>query len=299
VLQRCLPCGETGVFDNNGRLPSLSLAFEEEENNFAKILNSDLFNRSRILRVEKVEPEPGRVFAPGKHSSFSVSLRALPPKSDMAVKAELSSGKTTLFFLGGRFEILHEGKVLSSSMGIYTSFRCAGRWHDSVSKAVWKVEKSGGGALVCSAQWRQLPIKQLWRVCPSGKGRFGFDISLIALEKIDLERRQFNLALNEKYGNWSHQTGGGVFGVFLRDTGDDWHTLGSVSGGAQSISASGRENGLPEVKLSANEIKEGWRLEAVNSDLCHRARVLRMSSFENVTLVPGETAFFSGEVTVE
>ena len=299
VLQRCLPCGELGVFDNNGRLPSLSLAFEEEENNFAKILNSDLFNRSRILRVEKVEPEHGRVFAPGKHHCFTVFLRALSPKSDMSVKAELSSGKVSLLFAGGRFGLLSEGKIVSGDMGIYASFRSGGRWHDSVSKAVWRIENSGEGLLVCSAQWRQLPLKQLWRVRARGKGRFSFDITLSVMEKVQLERRQFNLALNENYRGWSHSSGSGIFGVFHRDTGDDWHTVASMPHGALSVSAEGRGNGLPEVKLSVHEMKEGWRLDAVNSDLCHRARVLRLSNFENVALMPGENVFFSGELTVE
>ncbi len=299
VLQRCLPCGDLGVCDNGGKLPTLSLSFEGEENNFAKVLNSDLFNRSRILRVEKVEPEDKTLFPPGMHRCFSVSIRAFPPGTDLSSGAELHSGKAGLYFSGGRFALLYEGMPLSGDLGLYVSFRSGGRWHDSVSKAVWEMEYCKDGKLACSAQWRHLPVKQAWSIEAKGKGRFGIRVVLIVSGDIVLERQQFNLALREAYSLWSHRSGGGGFAAFLRDTGDDWQTVATVPPGAQPLSASGRENGVPDVELSVDEIKEGWKLEAVNSDLCYRSRVLRLSNSGKTALSPGETVFFSGTLTVE
>ena len=299
VLQRCLPCGDLGVLDASGKLPTLALSFEEEENNFAKIMNSDLFNRSRILSVEKVEPEEKLLFPPGRHHCFSVSIRAFPPGTDLSAGAELRSGKAGLLFSGGRFALIHEGKTLSGDLGLYVSFRSGGRWHDSVSKTVWKLDSCKEGELTCSAQWRQLPIKQTWRIYAKGKGRFAIQVVLLVTGDTILERQQFNLALREVYSRWSHRSRGGVFGMFPRDTGDDWQTVETVPAGAQPLSASCTKNGLPEVKLAVDEIREGWKLEAVNSDLCYRSRVLRLSNAGETALSPGESVFFSGMLTIE
>lgn len=304
MLQRCIASDIIGLRSPDKNLPDLSLRFSDELGNFGLIFNSGFYNNARILRVDKVEPETNREFSPGNYPCFSIELNLDEDKKAATSGAEKSIAKDRLRFVfeRGRGRIFWEGLELTRELGLYTSLRSAGRWHDSASWAIWKAESSGGDIIEAVGEWSYLPLIQSWRIQLINDKLIEFAVAMKVGKEMEVDRTQTNLMLSEKYKNWIAGKEKGEFPDFKHDINDDWHRLwsGDAGRGKIGVSANNSPGGaLPEVLFSCREASAEQYLNIVNSDIYHRGRVLQLLDQTKKILPPGEYRYFNGEIRIE
>ncbi|MDD5019264.1 MAG: ABC transporter ATP-binding protein [Candidatus Omnitrophica bacterium] len=286
ILQKCLPAGTIGVYGPGGALPAVAVSFAPQKGTFAKILNSDFFHKGRILRVIKVPPENERLLPPGRQPCFDLAWHFQEGRrpGPYTVAAGLETGRLRLECAEGRGRLFQDGVPLSKGLALYASLRVDGRWHDSVSSAFWKYERSPQGVLRCAGTWLHVPVRQFWEISAIDRRALAFAVTTEATAALRPERFQTNVMLSESYRQWFSHEAEGVFPEFKDVLDDEWEELWAARNGydparafvgVKAASCLGRL--CPSVVFTcAADGKEG-ALAVVNSDVYHRGRVLRFS----------------------
>lgn len=301
VLQKCIPDGVIGITAGGNSLPALTLNFSEESGNFGKIFNSDFYNKARILRIDKVEPEQGMKFAPGRYSCFEIQA-FLDEDRHIIIDEKsnkLEGGKLSFTFDNGRGRIYWESRELTKKLGLYTSLRSAGRWNDSSSSAVWRIEKKGTNTIIAEGKWRYLPVRQRWSITLGENNSLELEVLMRVDAQVEIDRFQVNAMLSENYLQWASGEGEGAFPVFAGDTDDDWSRVYSAGGDYIGVTGNAiNKNLFPRVSLHKYRSSQNGRLNIVNSDVYHRARVLQYLVDRKNIIPEGEYAYFSGKISI-
>jgi len=324
MAQRCIPDGSVTLLQRDGRLPVLSLSFSGDSNAFAKILNSDFYHKARILRIEEVVPEENVRVLPGKYPCFDVRANLKTDNQTDSVRDDyrlkslvfsngvnvenstnmLQTENLKLIFDKGRGRIFCRGIELTKGLGLYTSVRSQGRWHDSYSKALWRLCEVGRKSTIkVVGKWLHLPLSQYWEIKLGQDNLFEFIVTMKIREEIEADRLQTNLMLSEEYLEWITDRANGPFPSFKKDADDDWQPIWSGDAGTQYIGVDvvegleGRPS-LPAVRFHPRTISSDWYLNVVNSDIYHRGRVLQYLNPVRRTIPPGEYPYFCGIIPV-
>lgn len=300
--QRCISYGDIGIKGVNGQAPALVLKFSNELDNFGKIFNSDFYHKARILRVEKINPEIDVKIPPGTYQSFAIQAfldkQKELPLTDTA--ARLKNDRLGFVFDKGRGRIYWDQKELTKKLGLYTSLRSERRWHDSASSAVWKIEESRKDMIRVSGKWLYLPIIQYWTIKLKENWIIEFNAAIKAEKAVEIDRAQTSLMVLEKYSRWTADGNNGIFPLFKKDIGDDWDCIHSTENGSGCVAVSGgpeHENELPSIVFFPETALPGNSLNVLNSDIYHRGRVLQYSNQKKTIILPGEYAYFHGNIS--
>jgi len=300
MLQRCLPDGELGFLSQEAKLPALRVKFSNEFHNYAKIMNSNFYEKARLMRIDKVEPERIKKFPPGKYPCFKLVIsmdgdkQVFDPGSN-----ELNGERLKFIFNQGGGRVLWDGQELTKRIGFYTSLCSGGRWHDSSSSARWKVVEKGKDVIKITGEWLYLPISQYWEISLKEDKFINFIIRMNLDKALEVEALQANLMLSEIYSQWVRQGQVHSFPGFNSNVDDKWDIIYSCSSGPDGVGVvKAAENGLflPAVTLSAQEGNSGQLLNVVNSDIYHRGRVLQCSNTGARTLAAGDYLCFNGKI---
>jgi ABC-type polysaccharide/polyol phosphate transport system ATPase subunit len=304
LLQKCIPSGVIEVSAQEGYLPDLSLDLPFSTGTFAKILNSDFYNKARLLRFERVESEEQSTFSPGKYLSFAIKGRLMigSAKKKKRFSNTLDNGKLRFIFRQGSGAIFWNERELTKRLGFYTSVRSQGRWHDSSSAALWKIEESGENIIRARGNWFNLGVSQIWEIKLREESLIEFEVILEVRNRIVVERLQANLMLSERYTGWLSKKQNGIFPSFTADMTDDWQLVYCADGEAEFIGASsgsGRKESLPDILVAPGKINSGWLLCIVNSDCYHRGRVLQYLNSQNIIIEPGKYPYACGTISID
>ena len=307
MLQRCIVDDVIGIQSEDERFPSISLKLPATQSIFGRVLNSDLYQKARMVNVEKIEPEANVQLPPGQHHCFSIELSLSEAKEKIIYERPdtLEDGRLKVVFDSGKACIYWGGVQLTKKLSFYTSIRSQSRWYDSASWARWNIEDFTKNAISARGEWRYLPVYQSWNIRLIEENTIEYRIKMTITDKIEIDRMQVNLMLSENYAEWILNRQKGVFSPFKSDIDDDWEVLCSQAAGADRQGCIGAlkncHNGscLPEVKLSPQHSQEGWHLNIINSDLFHRGRVLQHVKKDKTVLLPGEYAYGEGRITIE
>jgi len=308
MLQRCIPDGPIGLQSQNKKYPTLCLKFPKGLDNFAKIFNSDFYNKMRELRIMKVQPEKNFKFVPGEYPWFCVEIILNQDRKVFPVDLanELERAKIRFVFDRGSGRIYWHGQELTKRLGLYTSLRSQGRWYDSASSAIWQITEKNINIIRVSGRWLHLPIRQHWEIRLKEGGVIELEITLKVDREIEVDRLQTNLMLSENYREWIANSNKGIFPQFNGNIDDDWEVLWSNS--------SHKDKKKDYIGLLKNNIGNassskiiflpedmdlGWFLNIVNSDLYHRGRVLQYLKKGKQILLPGEYRYFRGKIRIE
>lgn len=300
MMQRCIPDGDIGLLSQNSQYPSLCMKFSNEHHNFAKIFNADFYQKARILRIEKVEPEENIRFSSGSYPCFSLDIsldKVMRIPQNFSI---LQNKKLKFIFNNGSGRIFWDGKELTKRLGLYTSLRSQGRWHDSASTAIWETHKDDN-VIKATGEWEKLPLRQSWEIKLSREGIIEFSIRMTLDETIEVDRLQTNLMLSEGYSQWVKGKERYLFPEFRADIDDDWDVIYSERNGLNYVCVVGEaqgESALPAVKLSPYGPVAGFCLHIVNSDVYHRGRVLQHLDFTRKVLPAAEYLYFYGRIMV-
>jgi len=308
MLQRCIPKGAVKLQAKNNQTPDMSIEFNRALDNFAKIFNSDMFRRSRIIYVERIEPEEKRQYSPGKYV-FCEAKITFDENKKTYIKhpiAALEKGDLKIMFDAGKGRIFWKKKELTKQLGVYTSLRSLGRWHDSHTYALWHIDENKT-QIRASGKWINLPINQCWQMFISEKNIIDFIFTMNVEKKIAVDRLQSNIMLSENYKKWIANGTTDVFPDFKADIDDDWQVLWTADLGKKKeeensigVIKTRRANQLlPSLKFVAMQVTPKWQFNIVNSDIQHRARVLQCLNKEPQFLMPGTYPYFKGKIFVE
>lgn len=308
MVQRCIIDSIIGLQSQNNQCPTISLKFSKGSDNFAKIFNSDFYNRARILRIEKMQAEQNVKFLPGHHPCFAMEVMV---DEDKKVHLEdltyiLQRRKLKFLFDNGRGHIYWNDLELTKKLCLYTSLRSQGRWYDSASQAIWKVEEKNTYTIKAFGKWLHLPINQYWEIRLEEGDTIGFSVKMKVDSRIEIDRLQTNVMLSERYKQWLTSKDRGVFPEFKGDIDDDWEVLWSNLTSKKKfkehigvISYYGDGLSLPKVIFSPEELEPKWMLNVINSDLYHRGRILQYLNNQSKILLPGEYPYYQGKIKIE
>ncbi|MFA5119264.1 MAG: ABC transporter ATP-binding protein [Candidatus Omnitrophota bacterium] len=302
VVQRCIGDGAVGVTSENKQFPSLTIRFSKGLNNFAKIMNADFNERSRIVRVQRVEPEKELLHSPGIYPCLEaeVVLGENTPLADDTAGSTVQSDKLRFVFEKGRGELFWDGVELTKRMGFYTALRSGGRWYDSSSSALWKVRQEDS-FVVAEGKWRHLPVSQLWEIRIRNGVSVDVAVKMTVEEEIEVDRLQANLMLLERYTRWTAGGNNGEFPDFKDSLDDDWDSIhreadGSACVGVEAVN--GLSERMPAVSVSPGRSSFAWVPAIINSDMYHRGRVLQVLNSKEQKIPAGEYTYFTGEIKV-
>ncbi|MEW6680874.1 MAG: hypothetical protein AB1297_07670, partial [bacterium] len=301
MVQRCIPDGEIGFIGQNIQLPALCLKFSNEFNNFAKIFNSDFYNKVRILRIEKIEPERNGKFSPGQYPCFKLEITLNKDKQICTENFNILQGKKLRFvFDNGSGRIFWNEIELTKRLSLYTSLRSQGRWYDSSSLAIWKIEEKNIDTIKASGKWLRLPINQYWEIRLREDRLIEFSVRMKVDKEIEVDRLQTNLMLSERYSQWITDKEKGSLPSFKEDVDDDWDRIWTgrdeYIGVFENVMG---KNSLPLVIFSPQKLNSDWLLNIINSDIYHRGRVLQYLNAKKIKISPGEYPYFNGRIIIE
>jgi len=308
MMQRCISDGYIGIQGNNNKLPTIYLHFSKKLGNFTKILNSNFYDKARIMRIVNVQPEQNIKFIPGTYPSF---LTEVVLNEDKRVRCEdlanrLECGRLKFIFDSGRGRLYWDGLELTKRLGLYTSLRSQGRWYDSVSSAMWKIEAKTNDAIEVSGKWLNLPIRQYWKMRLTSDKLIELIVTIKVDNDIEVDRLQTNIMLSERYSQWFANDEKMIFPPFSPDIDDDWQVLWSGFANSKKnkvhigVERSSRDGtSLPTVIFSPQKITPQYILNVVNSDIYHRGRVLQYLKKEQEILFTGEYIYYQGNIEIK
>ncbi|MDD5771474.1 MAG: hypothetical protein PHO81_04480, partial [Candidatus Omnitrophica bacterium] len=303
MLQICLPGGSLSLFNQDGLLPALHMRFSSEFHNYAKIMNSNFYEKARLMRVDKVEPEKANKFTPGKYPCFKLAISAGDDKRAPDLCAnEMGTGKFRFVFNQGSGRLFWSGKELTKRIGLYTSLCSRGRWHDSSSSARWMAVEKSADVIRVTGRWLYLPVIQHWEVSLRGEGVVDFLVRMELSEKIEIEALQTNLMLLETYSRWSARGKLHVFPGFNDNIDDKWDVIYSSAAASGEIGVAaedGTDISLPAVSLAVRQECGDQLFNIVNSDIYHRGRVLQCLLPGKSGVASGDFLYFSGRISVD
>ncbi|MBP7088422.1 MAG: ABC transporter ATP-binding protein [Candidatus Omnitrophica bacterium] len=306
VVQRCISKGIVAIESEDKQNPTLAVNFSKDLGNFAKIFNSDISRRARLLSIERVEAEGKRKFSAGSYKCFDIEFSLGESKLIGKKKAlkTLIDKNLKFIFEKGRGCIYWQDRELTKKLGFYTSLRSKGRWHDSYSQAVWNIEENSKGFWF-KGRWLYLPLRQIWQINLKNSNTIEFEIKMIVEERILIDRLQTNVMLSEGYSDWVTDSKKGEFSSFKGDINDDWEIIWSGLGKEKDktsflgvLSNQKKNTFLPTVKIYPLNLDLGWYPNIVNSDLYHRGRVLQYLKKKEENIEPGEYLYFEGKVLI-
>jgi ABC-type polysaccharide/polyol phosphate transport system ATPase subunit len=205
--------------------------------------------------------------------------------------------RMTLLFNSGRTSLFSHGQEITKKLGLYTSMLIkrgeagVGIWYDS-TRAVWTCSASDGLTLRCRGEYISVPVVQECEFKFDERGAIYWRVWLDVLEPLQIERRQANIMLAERYHNWSTDEGHGAFPQeFTSRDYHNWEILNTSSGSHMSAQSSER---LPLVTFRSR--MRGYTANIVNSNFFFSGRVLMFLALETKTFQPGRYLYFDGEL---
>lgn len=306
VLQKCIPDGIIGMRSLDDRFPAISLKFSKDLNNFAKIFNTDFYNRARSLRIDRVEAEDKMRFQKGEYACFRAEISFNTNKQEDLGKMsyELQDEKLKFIFDGGKGRLYWDNIELTKKLSLYSSLRYEGKWHDSISSARWRVEENNGNIIAVVGKWFYLPIIQRWHILIRNENLIEFTITMKVESKFWVERLQTNIMFSEKYEQWTAGNIKSFFPSFNDNIDDDWevlwsdtnHKLCANDNYVGVLRKNKSDSYMPIVRFSPEFTEPGWRMNIINSDICHRGRVLQYLHKEKRLFLPGEYLYSRGNI---
>ena len=243
------------------------------------------------------------VLKPGRHTYFIGDIvlgKGIKPEKDIIQKSALclSRGSLRFIFDRGKGHLLFNNKELTSGLGVYTSVRFQGIWHDSY-QAGWQVIKHRNDKIVILGDWPYVPVSQVWQIELIDMSSIFWKVDMHVHKKVDLEMQQANIMLCPEYKSWLAVSGLHK-GEFLEEYTQDYDILpfrywsGNASRG---ISASG-EN-LPSVLFKRSLKEKHVKAIIENTDYLYKARLLQYHKANIKALLPGQCPYFEGIIKVK
>jgi len=294
------------ILASNNNQDSLNLYFEAGNNQSKQILgilkkkNLESEEEFISLRFSQNIAKNERLISPGRHIYFEGKI--ILDKEDTKLEekishdiAEFDKGDLRFTFDRGKGRLFWKGKELTSGLGVYTSLRSLGIWHDS-SKADWKINQNDKNKIIVSGDWPQVPVSQIWQIELVKQDLISWNVDIEIHEKTTLEIQQISLMLSSDYLNWAIPEL--IRGDFLDEHTKDYDILPYRFWYGKSDQIISFAKNLPQTIFRCELNNQFLRAVIENSDYLYKARLLQYQSIGNHKLLPGKYSYFRGEIEV-
>ncbi len=295
MLQCCIRRGEFGLRGELKSIPVVSFKVIGDNRSFGKIFNSDIFQRGRSVVIYNVSPEE-KENVNGRLTYFKIKVSLKDAYNIENVPSVITNKRVKFVFDKGRGRIFWDDREITKHLSFYTSMRAGGRWYDSFSSASWRDTYNKNSNMEVNGEWDYIPLGQKWsiEVLP---GAVLFKIILIVQKDIEVERLQTNVMLSEKYKKWHSFSQKGIFPEFRPDIDSDWEIIVSDNDyKGKCVAVDEVKEGFPEVNFYVDKAFSAGRLNIVNSDLYHRARLLQWVDDRQERIKVGEYLYCEGKI---
>ncbi len=303
---KCRECFSLPTKD--AHLPPIQIALAAESSHTTmEFFNSDYLKRARVVTRA---PHSNPPMAVGKHKFATVKIRyglseddgqALARAWDAAhawkYKLWIQSQNTVAKLNGGCVQILHKGRMLTSSVHCFVGM-CIGNLWFSSQALDWTPAPPEGEVLRASGPSTRFPFTLHWELGPVPQG-FRWRVWCEATENLEVQEYNVSIALDAAYDHWKTDHEAGEFPPF-DPAQSQWRHVNSNFAEASAASAS--SSSLPTVTITASPESPPVHMTAVNSGHDQQVRVLqalRVPERGNIiTLKKGKHLWFDGCITV-
>jgi len=245
----------------------------------ARVVNTGLSERARVLQFEDLPTRSGGATEPVRYELFRSRVRIIESDAELEeIIAErrrarsLELGRLRAAFDRASLRIYWDGAELTSRHGGFTSVCSGNIWHDSL-QAYWRHDKKDERTLVARGKWRRLPIEQIWTVSVADEHTINWEIDLVVEGQIEAEEFDTSLMVTTSYNRWATDYGEGEFPEIRHK--DDWeHASGEYKRGI-FVSAHSEEERLPSIRMEFKGPREDFICTAVNTGQSLSARALQ------------------------
>jgi ABC-type polysaccharide/polyol phosphate transport system ATPase subunit len=238
----------------------------------------------------------------GIHEVFDAKIvlhRDISPRSVLALGEDITLENKELRFIfdQGRGRIFWGETEVTVGLGLFTSVRSSGIWHDSY-QAAWDKDYVRDNKLSVTGYWPHIPIVQTWQIQLLDSKTIYWKVDMRVLAPFNLELEQSNLMLSSKYRKWSVE--GGIGGEFLDEFTRQYDILPFRFWYGKPL-----QNGivvranLSSVLFQDKSGNEDTRGIVENSDYIYGARMLQYQNSPKADASLGQYTYFEGVIQVE
>jgi hypothetical protein len=254
------------------------------------------------LKSSFISSKKESMLKPGKHNYFTGDIvlgRDINPGKDIVRESvlSLSRGRLRFVFDRGKGRLLLSGRELTSGLGVYTSVRFQGIWHDSYQVA-WQIIKNNNNKIIVMGDWPYVPLSQIWQIELIGANSISWKVKMHVHKKLVLDMQQANIMLSPEYKSWLAVPGLNQ-GRFLEEYTQDYDILPFRywSGNApRGISVSGIK--LPSILFKCSLKERHVKAIIENTDCLYKARLLQYHKTNIKNLLPGQYPYFEGTIRI-
>ncbi|MDD5236068.1 MAG: ABC transporter ATP-binding protein [Candidatus Omnitrophica bacterium] len=282
-----------------------TLNFEAADDQNKKILGifkkRNLYGESIYLTFSQNIPGSEHFVDQGRRLYFEGRIifdkKEITPKERAASDvAEFSGKKLKLALERGIGRIYWQEKELTSGLGIFSSLRHNGIWHDS-SRAEWKIIKKDKDRIIVFGEWINIPITQKWDIKLIDDSLVSWNVDVETLKEISLDISQVNIMLSSEFRHW--MAPGSNQGDFADEYPEHYDILPFRFwyGQAKEIVSFG-EN-LPRVIFKNNTDSDFTRAIIENSDYLYKSRLIQYQKTNSKKSNSGDHYYFNGAIKIE
>ncbi len=210
------------------------------------------------------------------------------PAHNRGESAQLQFGEGRLKFDRGKWKVFLGNRELTKGLGVYTSLRSFGIWHDS-TQAVWKIHKLSDRELLVFCFFRTLPVWQIWKFQVKDGSLF-WEVTTNKDMFVKLEEEQANISLSKAY----HLQPDNPKRILVAESLGKSGRVGEVAVKKHAyLKASHLLEGFPEVALEASQYTDS--AEGLGVDFS-KGIILRCLYNHSMFYFgrPGSAAYFKG-----
>jgi len=280
------------------------LTFDCSSSGNSRILSIDRRKNMEfiLIRFSKLISRKSRKVPIGKHNFFNGQIifnqEILLEDDTYNVVHKLSRGKLKLVFDEGKGRIFWKDKELTSGLGMYTSIRSSGIWHDS-TQAIWQVEKIENDKMLLIGEWSHIPISQLWQLKIISETLIYWKVEMEIYNPANLEIEQSNAMLSKEYKEWivPNVRKGEFLDEFTNqyDISPFRFWYGKINENGLVVTKSE----LPNFSVRLKDRDDSYRTIIENTDSLYKARLLQYQRVNTDELPPKKYKYFEGLIQIE
>ena len=159
--------------------------------------------------------------------------------------------------------------------------------------------------MIFQGNWKNLPLTQLWKLVLEDENTIRWIVEMQINGKVNLEREQIAIMLEDAYRRWS---AGGQEGVFPSDFTEElgrWDVIWVQNAYSGSVSADSVQDDslyLPSIVLDGASLNRDYMVSIENSDQMFEGRVLQyiaVNPGKRARCFPNDCRHFSGTIKIE
>jgi ABC-type polysaccharide/polyol phosphate transport system ATPase subunit len=206
-----------------------------------------------------------------------------------------------LVFNNGRLLLNWQGRLITPSSGVFTTFGVSDVWYNSF-QADWDVQELPG-KLIATGRFYHLAMAQVWRIEVGDNYEIKWDIELEMEKDTHLPEVYINVMLSDGYKKWFADTEQGEFPA-IKEENKYWKSMALKNSASSCIGVYAQDHladKLPALLFEQARLRYHCQADVLNSDYITPARILQYKTIPSANADNQASRFicFSGKITLD